>query len=62
MVDRRRDLRFAHEPAPDRLVLEQPRGDDLQRDGPVQRELRRPIDHAHPATPGHGLDPVTGEN
>ena len=43
------------------VVLEQPGRDDLQRDRAVERELRRPVDDAHAAAPGHLLDAVAGE-
>ena len=61
VVDRRRDARLAQEPPPDRLVGHQGRGDDLQRDDAVERELARAIDDAHPPAPRHGLDPVPRE-
>jgi hypothetical protein len=62
VVDRRGDLRLAHEALPDRLVLEQPGRDDLQGDGAVERELRGPVDDAHAATAGHRVDPVARED
>ncbi len=62
VIDRRRDLRLAHEPVADRLVLEQPGRDDLQRDRAIERELRRPVDDAHAAAAGDRLDPVAGED
>jgi hypothetical protein len=61
VVDRRGDLRLAHETAPDRGVLHQRGRDDLQRDGPVERELHRPVDDAHPAPAGDRLDAMPGE-
>jgi hypothetical protein len=61
VIDRRRDLGLAHEPAADRLVLEQPGSDHLQRDRAVQRQLRGLIDHAHAAPSGDRFDAMSGE-
>ena len=62
VIDRRRDLRLAHEPGPDRLILQQPGRDHLQRDRAVQRQLRRPVHDAHAAAPRDRLDAVAGED
>ena len=61
VVDRRRDLRLAQEAAPDRRVLHERGGDDLQRDLAVERELRRPVHDPHAAATRDRLDPVAGE-
>lgn len=37
------------------------RRDQFQRDRPVQRQLRRPVDHAHRSARDERLDPIVTE-
>ncbi|MEY2512728.1 MAG: hypothetical protein QOJ89_86 [bacterium] len=61
VIEHRGDARLVLE-APPRLVVAEQRGrDDLQRDGPLQRQLRRAVDGPHAAAAGERVDAVAGE-
>ena len=62
VVDAGRGARLGQEAPPDVLVVQQFRRDHLERHDPLQGELPRPVDDAHPAAPDHRLDPVTGHD
>ena len=62
MLDARRGARLAQEPLADVVVVEQLRRDHLQRDDPLELELDRAVDHAHPAATDQRLDPVAGHH
>jgi len=61
VLDRGRGLRLLLEPGPKLLVARQFRGDQLQRDGALEAQLGRPVDHSHAALTGNLVDSVTGE-
>ena len=52
---------LAAEPLAERLVQAQLRAQHLQRDGPVEHELARLVDDAHPAAAEDPLDPVVAD-
>ena len=52
VVDRRGELRLAQEALAEALVLGQLGGDQLQRDGPLERQVGGAVDHAHAAATG----------
>jgi hypothetical protein len=62
MLDRRRRPRLLEKPRADPVVLEQLRGDQLQRDDPVELELACAVDDAHAAAADDGLDAATGHD
>ena len=62
VLDRRRRPRLAQEPRAEVGIAGQGGRDELQRDDAVERQLRRPVHHAHAATAGESLDAVTGEH
>ena len=61
VVDRRGQPRLAQEPLSERVVAGELGCDQLQRDRPVERELGRAVDDAHPAAADDAFDPVAGE-
>jgi hypothetical protein len=61
MVERGGQLRLAQEALPERLVLRQPDGQQLQRDPPLEPQILRQVDDAHAAQAQRRLDPVTGQ-
>ncbi len=61
VVDRGGGARLAYEALAEVGVLGQLRGDELQRDGAVEVELERPVDHAHAAAARDPQDAVAGE-
>jgi hypothetical protein len=62
VVDRCGDPRLAQEAAADRRILRERGGDDLERDGALQRQLPGSVDHPHPAAAGDRFDAVPGEH
>jgi hypothetical protein len=62
VLERRGDPRLALEALAEVLVGREVRRDDLEGDRAVEREVRRPVDDAHPATPGDALDPVAADD
>jgi hypothetical protein len=62
VIDRRRDLRLAHEPRAHRRILQQAGRDHLQRDRPVERQLRRSVHDAHAAPTCDLFDSVSGKD
>ena len=62
VLDRRRRPRLAQEPRAEVGIAGQGGRDELERDDAVERQLRRPVHHAHAATAGEPLDAVTGEH
>ena len=46
---------------PERAIVRQLGRDQLQRDGPVERELGRSVDDPHAAATDHTVDPVAGQ-
>jgi hypothetical protein len=62
VVERCRQPRFAQEALPEALVLGQLRGDQLERDRPVQRYVGRAVHDTHPAAPDQLLNAVAGED
>ncbi len=56
------DLRLAHEPLAELRVVGELRGDDLHRDAPSERELRRLVDDAHPAARGQPFETAAAED
>ena len=61
MLDRRAEPGLSLEPRAERFVAGQVGRDHLERDETVERQLRGPVHDAHPAAPGHSLDPAAGE-
>ena len=61
VVDPGLDLPLAPEALPEQDVVAQVRREHLERDGPVERELRRLVDDPHPALTEDPGDPVPGE-
>ena len=61
MVDRGGQLRLAEEAVAERLVLGEARGQQLERDLPLQPQVLGQVDDAHPAQAEQRLDPVAGE-
>src|SRR5919112_1777154 len=61
VLERRRESRLGLEASDGIGVLRVLGRDDLQRDGPVELLVGRPVDHAHPATLQQALDAVTRE-
>ena len=59
VVDRGLELALAAKARAEDRVLAEVRLEDLQRDGPVERQLRGLVDDAHPAPPEDRLDPVS---
>ncbi len=61
MVDRRRDVRLAHESLAELLVPRQLGREELQRDLAAEPYLLGDIDDAHAAPPEDRLDPEAGD-
>jgi hypothetical protein len=55
------ELRLTQETVAEPLLGRKIRADQLQRDPPLERELRRAVDDAHPATSDRGVDAEAGE-
>ena len=62
MVDRRGGAALRFEAGAEHRVERRVRRDQLQRDGPLQREVGGAEDHAHPAPARDRLDPMPGED
>ena len=62
VVDAGRGARLGQKARADVVVVEQLRRDHLQRHDPVEIELERAIDDAHPAPANERLDPVSGDH
>ena len=61
VVDRGGDPRLALEALAEAGVAGAVGGDELEGDGPAERQLRRPVDDAHAAAAGDRLDAAAGE-
>ena len=61
VVDGGGQPRFAQEPLAEGVVAGELGCDELQRDRPIERELGRAVDDAHPTAADDALDPVAGE-
>ena len=61
MIERGREARLAQEALAERAIVRQLGRDQLQRDGPVERELGRPVDDPHAAAADDTVDPVAGQ-
>ena len=61
MVERGRELRLAQEPLAEALVLGEFGREELQGNLPLQAQVLRQVDDAHPAPPEQTLDPVAGK-
>ena len=61
MFDRRGHPRLTFEPRAEVRVRRPLGGDEFQRNGPVEPELRGSIDDTHAAAAGHGFDAAAGE-
>jgi hypothetical protein len=59
VVERRRQLGLPEEALAEAGVARQLRRDQLQGDLPLEPEVLRQVDDAHPAPADHRLDPVT---
>jgi hypothetical protein len=62
VVDGRRELGFPEEALARRSVFGESRRDDLEGDRPVERQLGRAVDDAHPSPSRDRVDPVLGEH
>ena len=56
MIERGEDFGFALEPCEPLRITDQPRGQHLDRNGPLQMRIRRAIDFAHTADPDLTVD------
>ena len=61
MVDRRRDARLALEALAEAGIARPLGGDQLDGDGPAERQLGRAVDDAHAAAAGDRLDAAAGD-
>jgi hypothetical protein len=61
MLDRGHHLLLPAEARAERRLVADVGAEHLQRDGPLERDLRRAKDDAHPASPQRGVDAVAGE-
>ena len=61
MIERRRRLRFADETFARFVILDQMRGQEFQRDGPVELRILGLVYHAHAAPAELGGDLVVGD-
>ena len=61
MLDRGRQPRLAQEALAERHVVGELRGEQLQRDVAVEREVVGAVDDAHAAAADQRLDPIAGE-
>ena len=61
MIERGSKARLAQEALAERAIVRELGRDQLQRDGPVERELGRPVDDPHAAAADDTVDPVAGE-
>ena len=62
MIERRRQPRLALEALPKPRIGGPVGRDHLQRNGPPEVELQRPVDDTHAASPERGLDSAAGED
>jgi hypothetical protein len=62
VVDRRSEHRFALEALAELAVAREVVGDQLQRDGPRERDLGRPVHTAHAALAGDAVDLISRED
>jgi hypothetical protein len=61
VVDRRGQLRLPQEPVAERRVLGEVRGEELERDPPLEAQVLGQVDDAHPAEAEQRLDPLAVE-
>ena len=61
MVDRRGQLRLAQEAVTERLVLCEVRGQELERNPPLEPQILSQVDDAHAAPAEQRLDPIAGK-
>ena len=61
MVDRRGQLRLAQEAVTERLVLGEARGQQLERNLPLEPQILGQVDDAHAAQAQQRLDPIAGK-
>ena len=61
VLERGRQPGLAQEALTERAIGGEVRGEQLQRDVAVEREIARAVDDAHPTTADDRLDPVAGE-
>ena len=62
MVERRGDLRLRHEAAAEGRVIRERGRDQLDGHVPVEREVGRPVDHAHASLARHLVEAVARED
>ena len=62
VVERGRDPRLGDEAPPEARVLRQLGRDQLERDGPLERQVDRRVDDAHATAAEDALDAVAGEH
>jgi hypothetical protein len=62
VVQRRRGTSLGKQPASGIVVAHELRGQELQRDGPVQACVRRAVDDPHPPAAEAFADPVLGDD
>ena len=61
MLERGRHPRLGQEPLAERDVVREMRGEQLQRDITVEREIVRAVHDAHPTAAEQLVQPVAGE-
>ena len=61
MIEGGREARLAQEALVERAIVRKLGRDQLQRDGPVERELGRPVDDPHAAATDDTVDPIAGQ-
>ena len=61
VLERHHELRLAREALAEAIVARQGRRDELERNRPLQAQVVRPVDDAHPAAADQLLDPVAEE-
>ena len=62
VIQGRRELRLADEALAEVVAVGQRLADHLQRDGPTERNLGGPVDHAHAATANFRFDPEVAQD
>ena len=62
MLDRGGDSRFAHEPGPEFGIGRQVEREDLERDRPLERQVRRPEHDAHATSADESVQAVATED
>jgi len=61
MIERGCKARLAQEALAEGAIVRELGRDQLQRDGPVERELGRSVDHPHAAATDDTVDPIAGQ-